>query len=514
MITNLCRTTILVSGIVVGTFGSSVLRVDWPIGQKVRGVCYQPIPENAVGQPNTPWFESSDVCTEQFSALYGDGNVAGVRVTIGNARHDVDEMQQASFNVIRMYDWNGQATGAAKSNCDWNQQGPIPPEGGNGHLRFLDYCHAHGIKVIVPISNYVVKAFPEDTYGNTWQNLTDGIINSCKLSDTTLHPAVHSFSVGNETDIPASSDSPSNNNQGLDRACQIVNRVLDNPAVVQAGVMATIPISNRRNGQYPNQDESPFDLMEMMRDGGTHTVSGVTSTIANANRIVRYEKFYNSLQAFQQNDEYVEQILDPYDDRFASSTHQPKLIFTEWGYPKFVSGVCTEWQKRPLPQTDQDQADLLVAAMRDTWDYFTDNPDTLFRGICVFQWQDSRSASAEGCNTTFGLHKYADGSKGRAEFDCYFCGGACWTPGSYDIDPLREIRTTEGTLITEAIEEIWDPQMLGDIDENGIVDEKDLLLLMSELGYEQHDTDFDRDIDGVDLGRLLESWGPYGEDKP
>ena len=523
MMTNLYKTSILIFGIVAGAFGSTAWGGDWPIDDKVRGVCYQPIPQNAFdntvtpGTPNQCWFNGSDVCTEQFSALYGDGSGAGVAVQGGQARYDVDHMQSASFNVIRMYDWYGQATGAAESNCRWKQQGPAPPAGGNGHLHFLDYCDDHGIKVIVPISNYIICSFPTsppDEGGFTWQELTLGVINSCKLGDGSLHPAVHSFSVGNETDIPENTGCLSNTNEGLDRACRIVNYILSNTAVQNAGVMATIPISNRRNGTYPKQDESPFIHFENMRDGGSYTVGAVTSSIDPKNKIQRYDKFYNSLQAFQKGDEYVTQILEPYDRRFGKTTAKPKLIFTEWGYPRFVDGVCTTWGGSQPPTTDQAQADVLVNAMEPTWNYFTDHPNTLFRGICVFQWQDSRSAVARGCNTTFGLHKYAGGQAGTAKFDCAYCGGTYWTPGTHDIDPLREIMTTEGEPITEVFSSIWSPQLLGDLDGNGIVDRDDLVLLLSELGYEQHDSDFDRDIDAQDLGRLLGNWGLYGQGKP
>jgi hypothetical protein len=40
------------------------------------------------------------------------------------------------------------------------------------------------------------------------------------------------------------------------------------------------------------------------------------------------------------------------------------------------------------------------------------------------------------------------------------------------------------------------------------------MALMNELGFMQHDSDFDHDVDGADLGTLLGSWGPYGKGKP
>lgn len=55
---------------------------------------------------------------------------------------------------------------------------------------------------------------------------------------------------------------------------------------------------------------------------------------------------------------------------------------------------------------------------------------------------------------------------------------------------------------------------VGDVNGDGVVDSDDIAALMTNLGFRRHDSDFDRDVDGEDLGLLLGSWGYYGDDKP
>lgn len=123
-------------------------------------------------------------------------------------RTDLQVMQDAGFNTIRLYDWNP-VRGFAPDGS-----------GSSDHLAFLDAALAHGQKVIIPISNYNIQvgdgqlwagtSAPDDQYSLNGGGATPAIvqqlryfIKSVTTADGKLHPAVAGFSIGNEMDLDA-----------------------------------------------------------------------------------------------------------------------------------------------------------------------------------------------------------------------------------------------------------------------------------------------------------------------
>ena len=503
--------------------GAQDAGAPWPNGdQQVRGMCYQPLPEGSWTSTGAAGAEyaQSDVNVDQWSALWGKGG-DGVTIT-GTARDDVGKMSDANVNVIRMYDY---FPGSTAGNLACSGAGPVPPLGGRGHINFLDYCDQNGIQVIIPISNYIMTSFPKDNYGNTWQDLVDAVIDSVKVNDA-LHPAVHSFSIGNELDYTAncSCDSgilghpqcpagatgalpccfgtpnTSADSKCIQRAVDVANRI----HLAVPDVYVTIPLS-----QAPGWQEA----MNIILNGGTGTFQDGQVTATVANPITDKSRFYNSIQAFQTAGNY-QPIIEQYQTAFPNED-DPKLLFTEWGWAQDCSGCGVQAPDDCTGKatSDTDQAEKVYGAAQSVQNYLAANPDTKCKGYCILQWKNQVKHS--GCDHTFGLHKPTGGDIGTATFNTYNCGGGCWVcDTTYQIDELREIKLQNNVPIFTALNELWSQTLSGDLNNDGVVDSDDLIMLRDSLGYRQHDSDFDKDIDGKDLGSLLGSWGSYGGTQP
>ncbi len=184
-------------------------QTTWYTGQTYRGVSYSPTwPTWVVGTQGTQTGDS-DFANDAFQSFWSNkfkpvpsGDASVPINNHGNYRDDLKTIQTIGFNLVRLYNWD-MARGSSSAT------GPAL-----GHINFLDYAHSLGLKVVVPVSNYFLGDNQYSWNGNTptsaydFSSVPTAIKNDFNLfvssitdpSSNTIHPAIHSISIGNEGD--------------------------------------------------------------------------------------------------------------------------------------------------------------------------------------------------------------------------------------------------------------------------------------------------------------------------
>lgn len=117
----------------------------------------------------------SDVARKQFGALWGTQSYLSQGCP-GLCRNDLKTMADMGINLIRLYDWDAR----------------------NDHSQFLDYAHSLGIKVVVPISNWLPQQAPQVWDQQITQFLKHG--NFGNATETDWHNAIAGVIISNELD--------------------------------------------------------------------------------------------------------------------------------------------------------------------------------------------------------------------------------------------------------------------------------------------------------------------------
>lgn len=326
-----------------------------------RGIAYSPIPSYFDNAPTGAFFDS-DMTADAFRAVWG--------VKDGFGRNDLQTMADAGINLVRLYDYNFQ-----RGTSQWSTGGP-------GHIPFLDQAQSLGIKVIIPVSNYNFL----DAAGSNhpWADIAhtvQEIVASLKKNGA-IHPAVHSFSIGNELDLGFG---------GLSAA------VLIPRAVQVAGLLhqfapdhyMTVPFSNAKEKMYYQmlRDQMPADLYQ--------------------------SRVYNSVQTFKlkTGDDLLNNILRAYD---ALNLGVP-LVITELGTSELNAHSVDV------------QIDDVIGQAQAVREYMDATPNTLVKGFAIFQWQNAnwkRGGADKPVNADmrYGIHAY-DGTLGQSTTGKFFMAG-------------------------------------------------------------------------------------------
>lgn len=365
--------------------------------QTWRGVAYSSLPSYLNNAPasNTPFFDS-DMSADAFQAIWG--------VKDGFGRDDLRVMAAAGVNLIRLYDYNFQ-----RGTSQWSTGGP-------GHIPFLDQAQSLGIKVIIPVSNYNFA----DTVGDNhpWTDINHTvteIINSLKKNGA-IHPAVHSFSIGNELDL-----GPYGLPVGelISRAVQVASLLHK----LAPDHYMTIPVSNAREKDFYRmfQAQLPADLYQ--------------------------NRFYNSVQTFKlaAGGDLRNNILAAYDNLHLGVP----LVITELGTNEINAGSVGAKIEDVIGQAQ---------AVRE---YMDANPASMVKGFAIFQWQNANwkrgGSNQPNTESTYGINAY-DGTLGSAKVDKFFMEGTVngqhqyhefYPAGTYDVDklgPLTSAAHPEGLL--------------------------------------------------------------------
>lgn len=308
-----------------------------------RGVAYSAIPAQFTNAPGGAFFDS-DTTAAAFQAQWGSKDGCG--------RNDLEAMAAQGVNLVRLYDYNYQ-----RGSDKWMTAG-------NGHIPFLDKAQELGIKVIIPISNYNFKN--QDGANRPWDNIeltVTQIIESVKKNGA-IHPAVHSFSIGNELDLPKDGETA---DTLIPKAVQVAKLIHK----LAPDYYMTVPISNANEKKFYQQlrDQLPADIY----DG----------------------HFYNSVQTFKlkNGDDLKDNILKAYDDLNLGVP----LVITELGTNSVAIGSVDAKVDAVLGQ---------ASAVRE---YMDANPDSMVKGFAIFEWQNAnwkRGGTADNTESTFGINAY------------------------------------------------------------------------------------------------------------
>jgi hypothetical protein len=162
----------------------------------IKGISYQPSPSddcqlqtqnNATSPCSTPLqgynptYYDTDFYNTDFALLWGPGTAA----TPG--RNDLATMQAQGINFLHLYNWNAQ----------------------RDHGSFLDAVHAHGMKVMVPVSNYTAclivggcQSVPAGagSYQEAYDNIAAIFAQVYPNSGNKPHPGIGAWGIFNEYD--------------------------------------------------------------------------------------------------------------------------------------------------------------------------------------------------------------------------------------------------------------------------------------------------------------------------
>ncbi|CAM5788878.1 hypothetical protein ACFOHU_07245 [Ottowia pentelensis] len=360
--------------------------------QNWRGVAYSAIPAKFLAPPTGAFFDS-DTTAEAFQALWGSKNGCG--------RNDLEAMAAQGINLVRLYDYNYQ-----RGSDKWET-------GGNGHIAFLDKAQSLGIKVIIPVSNYNFKN--RDRENRPWDNIDNTvtqIVASVKKNGA-IHPAVHSFSIGNELDLNQDGETSATLIPKAVRVAKLLHQLAPDHYM-------TVPVSNGDEKKFYNllRDQLPADLY--------------------ANR------FYNAVQTFKlkTGDDLKNNILQAYDD-------------LKLGVPLVITELGTN--SKAIGSVDA-KVDAVVGQASAVREYMDANPQSLVKGFAIFEWQNAnwkRDSKPDNTESTFGIHAY-DGTLCQSKtgtFGMWNAETQVWADfhqdETYDVDklaPLTSAAHPEGLL--------------------------------------------------------------------
>jgi hypothetical protein len=303
--------------------------------QLLKGVCYAPFP---IGyKPSTAndscIFFGSDIASYNMKPLWGDTfSTKSNPDKIYTGRDDIKNLSSLGVNLIRLYDWDSR----------------------NNHLPFLDYCHDHGIQVLVPVSNYNLGAFgaPPDIIDSITQ-----LINSF-TKNRDYHPAIYGITIGSETDQLA--------NIPEDYIIQYTNKWVEIESIayssyrkVRIGHPVSFATSGPRwEGKYPCFGYLDKIIPSLVRNGKRDLNK----------RLMLCPHPYNEASYLYDNAEeskrgWVDMAYDRY--------HLP-ILFCEMGCDRL---------SRP------DYMDVITNQIESSFAYHENNGDKLL-GICYFQYCD------------------------------------------------------------------------------------------------------------------------------
>jgi hypothetical protein len=361
---------------------------DAVFSQAWRGFAYSPVPGTFIKAP-TGAFYDSDMTADNFQAIWGSKDSCG--------RDDLQKMAAAGVNVIRLYDYN------------YARGSTTPGVAGKGHIAFLDEAQSLGIKVIIPVSNW---NFSNEKYA--WENINNTvkqIVESVKKNGA-IHPAVHSFSVGNELDL-------NQYNLGtttlITRAVQVVNQL----HTLVPDHFITIPISNA--------DEKRFYAMFKNGEGA---IPGIPADVYSS-------RFYNSVQTFKLGGGDLENnILKAYD----AGGYGVPLMITELGRSRIDAG------------SNDNKVDQVIGQAQAVRTYMDATPSSLVKGFCIFQWQNANwkrdGSPSDVPDSTYGINNY-DGTLCTSTTGKYMSASGMADSVSYNVDklsPLTNATHPEGLL--------------------------------------------------------------------
>ncbi|MBC7777511.1 MAG: hypothetical protein H7246_18910 [Phycisphaerae bacterium] len=359
-----------------------------------NGICYQPFPPgyDPSSANTTCIFFGSDIAYDPMAPIWGDAYTSSTGSSCdlsgpNKARNDIQTLAGMGVQLIRLYDW----------------------EPRNNHLKFLNYCNDHNIKVLVPVSNYFVKPDQGLKDMNTLiPKLIDSFSNENK-SD--YHSAVAGIIIGNEPEV--NGFSAQNCIDFTTAWAKIEDQQYSGYREVQIGHPVDF---GKYGGAYPC-----FGFWDPLLGA----LNAVTTKNLNK-RLFLAPQTYNGDDYLFVNAEssgrgYVDLAYDKY---------QKPILFTEIGYGRSNAGYQT----------------FVQGQIAGCITYHSQNPDKLI-GICFFQFADKVWLDSGSSEATFGTFSHAGGTMctikyGDGDFthwDHGSCNNDSMTVDTLSATPLHDI---------------------------------------------------------------------------
>ena len=350
-------------------------------------------------------FNDSDFFNDSFEDLWHNGTDSA-----GNHRRDdVGSIASFGFNFLRIYNW-----GPSRGYVAASGSGPsATPMQCTGHLKALDYAESKSMKVMVPVSNYFLS---DNIYA--WNGQAPGadydfskapssiqddfnyFIASVTKSDGTIHPAVHSFSVGNEVDINTFAGQGNPPAPATDPAVRLwrINWWIYNLYLKLGsdGILFTSPFSDAdQGGTITSPPSYWFGAVVSGVTTSTPLPNGTAGGSGNFSLAVPglssltgvMDAYFNSVNIYTYTTK-LSSTIGQYDawttqpsntDNWPGQQFTCSLMLTETGYNR-ASNSATE-------QDTQYSNDVSgVASTIKT--YVAGNSSTKLIGYCIFEWND------------------------------------------------------------------------------------------------------------------------------
>lgn len=301
--------------------------------QFIKGICYAPFPigYNPSTANDTCIFFGSDIASYNMKPLWGDEFTTKSnpdKTYIG--RNDIKNLSSLGVNLIRLYDWDSR----------------------NNHIPFLDYCHAHDIKVLVPVSNYNLGAF--GTPPDMIDSIT-GLINSFSRKGD-YHPAIYGITIGSETDQQP--------NVQEDYLVKYTNKWVEIESIAYSSyrkVKIGHPVSFAKT-----RWNSVFPCFTYLDDIIPKLIRNTTRDLHK--RLILCPHTYNEAS-------YL------YKDAELSKRGWVDIAYDRYHVPILICEIGCDRMSRP------DYLDVIENQITQSIDYHEDSPDKLL-GLCYFQYCD------------------------------------------------------------------------------------------------------------------------------
>jgi hypothetical protein len=321
--------------------------------QAMRCMCYTPepsdYPQNHGGGQK---YYDSDFANDDFQALWGAYTDPQSGKDIG--RHDLAHLAaDLGIDFVRLYDWNS----------------------ARNHVPFLDECHARGIRVAIPISNYFVGLVEQND--PKVADYIAAIVKEIYAGGKKPHPAAVMWAIGNEYDLGngISADSTAG-------AAKILVQVEDELGVAPADRLPiTAPVS--------------FAVKPPSPDPGISAVQGLRDAFAAKGLADLFAaRFVAAINIYNPGPDIETYVLQTFPKDF--DMKPMPLFFSEIGQ-----------NSDPSNGGEAGQASFLAGQLAVTVPLADDPAKSLngyFRGACVFQFLDQTAKS--GTEAEYGIQKF------------------------------------------------------------------------------------------------------------
>lgn len=320
-----------------------------------NGICYQPFPPgyNPSTANNTYIFFGSDIAYDPMEPIWGDSYTSctgsSCNLTSPNkARNDIQTLEEMGVQLLRLYDW----------------------EPRNKHLKFLDYCLQHGIKVLAPVSNYFVK--PDQGLNNMHELIPALIKSFSNKEGTDFHPAITGIIIGNEPQLNGFS---AQNCIDFTKAWVEIE-ASQFPSYREITIGHPVDFS-LYGGQYPC-----FGFWDVLLDG----LDQVSTRNLNKRLMLNPQTYNDSLYLFENAESSGKGYVD-----ITFEKYKKPILFTEIG------------MNRTVPNFGSTVEGQLKGALA----YNEKYPDRLI-GTCLFQFADKVWLAKGSSEGSFGVFSHSD----------------------------------------------------------------------------------------------------------